>query len=192
MSFADAVTVMCGFTPPSIGPNPARSYRRNNSQNPSARRSAGVRVSLTPSFSGVGADNTGVALLEVYDASTTSAVNVINASTRAFVGTGDHRVVVRFTPSAAAQVRERFWHETQEARELAERSGIEIRYYNIIYNLVEFVRNEVATRIPKEYIQESTGRAKILAIFSKNKDKQIIGGKVQEGTNLSDFPIPFF
>ena len=33
MSFADAVTVMCGFTPPSIGPNPARSYRRNNSQN---------------------------------------------------------------------------------------------------------------------------------------------------------------
>ena len=56
MSFADAVTVMCGFTPPSTGPNPARSYRRNNSQNPSARRSAGVRVSLTPSFSGVGAD----------------------------------------------------------------------------------------------------------------------------------------
>ena len=44
------------FTPPSIGPNPARSYRRNSSQNPSARRNAGVRVSLTPSFSGVGAD----------------------------------------------------------------------------------------------------------------------------------------
>ena len=37
----------------------------------------------------------------------------------AFVGTGDYRVVVRFTPSAAAQIRERFWHETQEARELA-------------------------------------------------------------------------
>ncbi|PBI96764.1 hypothetical protein BKP42_34220 [Rhodococcus erythropolis] len=56
MSFALAVTVMCGFTPPSIGPNPARSYRRSSSQNPSARRKAGVRVSLTPSFSGVGAD----------------------------------------------------------------------------------------------------------------------------------------
>jgi translation initiation factor IF-2 len=44
------------------------------------------------------------------------------------------------------------------------------------------MRNEVAIRIPKEYIEETTGRAKILAIFSKNKDRQIIGGKVQEGT----------
>ena len=29
-------------------------------------------------------------------------------------------MVVRFTPTAAAQVREGFWHETQEARELAD------------------------------------------------------------------------
>ena len=46
----------------------------------------------------------------------------------AFVGTGDHRVVVRFTPTAAAQVRERFWHETQEARELAD-GRLELRLH---------------------------------------------------------------
>ena len=33
----------------------------------------------------------------------------------------------------------------------------------------------------KEYIEEMLGRAKILAIFSKEKDRQVIGGKVQEG-----------
>ena len=70
-----------------------------------------------------------------------------------------------------------------KARPLLERSPVpvHIESFDIIYNLVEFVKNEVASRIPKEYIEESTGRAKILAIFSKNKDKQIVGGKVQEG-----------
>ncbi len=38
----------------------------------------------------------GVALLEVYDAATASAVNVINASTRAFVGTGDSVLIPGF------------------------------------------------------------------------------------------------
>ena len=35
--------------------------------------------------------------------------------------------------------------------------------------------------VPKEYMESSIGKAKILAIFSKTKDKQIVGGKVQEG-----------
>ena len=33
-------------------------------------------------------------------------------------GTGDHRVVIRFTASVAERVREREWHETQEMRDL--------------------------------------------------------------------------
>jgi len=33
-------------------------------------------------------------------------------------GTGDFRVVIRFTPAAAERVREREWHESQELREL--------------------------------------------------------------------------
>jgi predicted DNA-binding transcriptional regulator YafY len=36
----------------------------------------------------------------------------------AFVGSGDHRVVIRFQPDAASKVRERFWHESQETKEL--------------------------------------------------------------------------
>jgi predicted DNA-binding transcriptional regulator YafY len=43
----------------------------------------------------------------------------------AFVGTGDHRVIIRFSPVVANQVRERFWHESQEIRELAG-GGIEL------------------------------------------------------------------
>lgn len=58
---------------------------------------------------------------------------------------------------------------------------INLREFKIIYELVEYVKNAVAEKVPKEFVEESTGRAKILAIFSKTKDKQILGGKVQDG-----------
>lgn len=35
----------------------------------------------------------------------------------AFVGSGDYRVVVRFSATVADQIRERFWHESQETRD---------------------------------------------------------------------------
>jgi translation initiation factor IF-2 len=37
-------------------------------------------------------------------------------------------------------------------------------------------------KIPKEYVEEVSGSAKILAIFSKEKEKQVVGGKVESGT----------
>lgn len=69
-----------------------------------------------------------------------------------------------------------------KAKALLERTPIHYKEYEIIYELVEFLKQTLAAKIPKEYITETTGRAKILAVFSKNKDKQIVGGKVQEGS----------
>lgn len=65
---------------------------------------------------------------------------------------------------------------------LIERSNVQIKMFDIIYNLVNFVKEIVLSKVPKEYIDEASGTAKILAIFSKNKDKQILGGKVQTGS----------
>jgi proteasome accessory factor B len=42
----------------------------------------------------------------------------------AFVGTGNYRVTVRFRPAVAEQVRERFWHESQETVDLPD-GGVE-------------------------------------------------------------------
>ena len=47
----------------------------------------------------------GVALLEVYDAATSSSVNVINASTRAFVGTGDSVLIPGFVISGTGALK---------------------------------------------------------------------------------------
>lgn len=47
----------------------------------------------------------GVALLEVYDASTSGTMSVVNASTRAFVGTGDSVLIPGFTISGTGTLR---------------------------------------------------------------------------------------
>lgn len=69
-----------------------------------------------------------------------------------------------------------------KAQSLLERTSVQVKSFDIIYKLVEFVRDTVLSKVPKEYIDQASGTAKILVVFSKNKDKQILGGKVQEGS----------
>lgn len=66
-------------------------------------------------------------------------------------------------------------------KNLAERTGIEIHTFDIIYKMSEWLMEVMTARTPKESVEESLGIAKVLKIFSKTKDKQIIGGKVEKG-----------
>ena len=67
------------------------------------------------------------------------------------------------------------------AKSLAERLGITILSDDIIYKLMENINASIESRAPKITIEEVTGSGKIIRLFSKNKDKQIVGGKVTEG-----------
>ncbi len=73
-----------------------------------------------------------------------------------------------------------------KAKSMLERATSEapvnFKEFKIIYELVQYVKDIVLEKTPKEYIDISTGKAKILAVFSKVKDRQILGGKVQEGS----------
>jgi translation initiation factor IF-2 len=71
-----------------------------------------------------------------------------------------------------------------KASGIIERSNIKVHSFDIIYNLIEFIKNTVLENVPKQYVEEATGTAKVLALFSKVKDKQILGAKVQEGSIL--------
>lgn len=64
---------------------------------------------------------------------------------------------------------------------LADRNNTEIKTYKIIYELVDYVKEKVKENTPVETVKTITGSAKILRIFSKNKDKQVIGGRLEEG-----------
>ena len=45
----------------------------------------------------------------------------------------------------------------------------------------EWLKEELTNRTPKIKMMESVGIAKVLKIFSKVKDKQILGGRVEKG-----------
>ncbi len=68
------------------------------------------------------------------------------------------------------------------AKSLAERNEVDIKTFDIIYKMSEWLKEELIKKIPKRMVAEPIGTAKILKVFSKNKDKQIVGGKVEEGS----------
>jgi translation initiation factor IF-2 len=66
------------------------------------------------------------------------------------------------------------------AREKAEQAGIEIRYYSIIYNLIDDIKAAMSGLLAPSTVEEVTGRAQIRAIFKFEKTK-IAGCMVTEG-----------
>ena len=69
----------------------------------------------------------------------------------------------------------------KEAREAAERAGIEIRYYNIIYDLVDDVKKAMSGLLPPTLRETMLGNAQILEIFKVSKVGNIAGCKVTDG-----------
>lgn len=68
------------------------------------------------------------------------------------------------------------------AQNLAERNGIEIGTFDIIYKLSEWLGEIVAKRKPKKRVEEVASRAKVLKTFSITKNKQVLGGRIEEGS----------
>src|SRR6266516_4176614 len=70
----------------------------------------------------------------------------------------------------------------KEAREAAERAGIEIRYYNIIYDLVDDVKKAMSGLLPPTLRETTLGNAEILEIFNVSKVGKVAGCRVTDGT----------
>ena len=64
---------------------------------------------------------------------------------------------------------------------LAERSGIIILMFGIIYELTDKVKELLSQREPRIEIEEIVGSLKVLKLFGITKGKQIIGGRVLSG-----------
>lgn len=68
-----------------------------------------------------------------------------------------------------------------KARSVAEQAQITPHTFGIIYNITDFMEEEMRKRKPKETVEEPTGEAKVIRKFSATKEKQVIGGRVQTG-----------
>ncbi len=67
------------------------------------------------------------------------------------------------------------------ARERAKRDGVEIRYYNIIYNVVDDVKAALSGMLAPELREKFLGNAEILEVFSISKVGKVAGCRVTEG-----------
>jgi translation initiation factor IF-2 len=69
----------------------------------------------------------------------------------------------------------------KEARDLAEQDGVEIRYYNIIYNLVDDVKAALSGMLSPTLRETMLGNAQILELFNISKVGLVAGCRVTDG-----------
>jgi translation initiation factor IF-2 len=69
----------------------------------------------------------------------------------------------------------------KEAREAAEQAGVEIRYYNIIYDLVDDVKKAMSGLLAPTLRETMLGNATILEIFKVSKVGNVAGCRVADG-----------
>jgi translation initiation factor IF-2 len=68
-----------------------------------------------------------------------------------------------------------------QARDRARRDGVEIRYYNVIYNIVDDVKAALSGLLAPETREKFLGNAEILEVFSISKVGKVAGCRVTEG-----------
>jgi translation initiation factor IF-2 len=68
------------------------------------------------------------------------------------------------------------------AQDLADRLGVEIQTFTIIYELSEWLGKALNERTPKRETHTPTGRVKILKHFSAQKNLHVLGGRLEEGS----------
>jgi len=69
-----------------------------------------------------------------------------------------------------------------KATELADREGVEIRYYSVIYQAIEEIEAALKGMLKPEFEEATLGQAEIRAIFRSSKIGNIAGCMVTSGT----------
>ncbi|NWG70730.1 MAG: translation initiation factor IF-2 [Parvularculaceae bacterium] len=69
----------------------------------------------------------------------------------------------------------------KDARDFAERHNVEIRYYSIIYDLIDDIKGALSGMLAPELRETFLGNARILEIFNITKHGKVAGCRVEEG-----------
>ncbi|MEZ5892406.1 MAG: translation initiation factor IF-2 [Parvularculaceae bacterium] len=69
----------------------------------------------------------------------------------------------------------------KQARDEAERAGVEIRYYSVIYNLIDDIKAVLSGMLEPELRETFLGNAEILEVFNITKRGKVAGCRVVEG-----------
>ncbi len=69
----------------------------------------------------------------------------------------------------------------KSAEKMAIKEDIKINYFNIIYELTDYIKEVMEKMMEPEIIKEEIGKVKVLAVFRTQKNRQILGGKIIKG-----------
>lgn len=72
---------------------------------------------------------------------------------------------------------------------MAQREGVDIRLYDIIYKLTDDVKNAMAGMLAPEFVQEYAGRAEVRTMFQSSRVGLIAGCYVQDGEMTSNMIV---
>ena len=75
---------------------------------------------------------------------------------------------------------------SRDAKKLAEQEKITIHNYNIIYEVLDFIKNKMSGLLTPDVQEKVIGSAEILEIFKVSKVGKVAGSKVIEGDILQD------
>ncbi|MGB9151546.1 MAG: translation initiation factor IF-2, partial [Alphaproteobacteria bacterium] len=116
------------------------------------------------------------ALIKLTDENTEVKVRVLDAAVGAItesdvtLAKASGAIIIGFNVRANAQ-----------AREMAKRDGIEPRYYSIIYNVIDDVKQALSGMLAPTLRENFLGNALILQVFNITKVGKIAGCKIVEG-----------
>ena len=75
---------------------------------------------------------------------------------------------------------------SKEAKKIAEQSAVKISSFNIIYELIDFVKSKMSGLLSPDVEESITGSAEILEIFKVSKVGKVAGSKVTTGEISQD------
>ena len=78
------------------------------------------------------------------------------------------------------------------ARRLAENNNIEIKTYDVVYRLVDDIKDNLIELLPEEIERTDYGELEVLGVFFTEKNHMIVGGKVLDGKVLKDTEIDVY
>ncbi|MEK7535836.1 MAG: translation initiation factor IF-2 [Patescibacteria group bacterium] len=100
-----------------------------------------------------------------------SGVGAITESDVKILRSSDKPIIIGFNVSI-----------DKHAKDSAEKNGVRIELFDIIYKLSEWFGEYVDEITPKVVIETITGEAKVLKTFSRTRERQVLGGIVKSGS----------
>lgn len=98
-------------------------------------------------------------------------IGAITENDALFAHSSDSAIIVGFNVSV-----------DNAARTVADREDIAIGTFSVIYDAIEWLQQRISERTPTVTEAHVTGTAKIIRHFSQTKSRQVVGGKVTDGT----------